>query len=321
MKTATAETHFKGFPPHRPIKYLDAKRAPAVPPGVNGQFNRSFDDRLWLFTRQWEPPADEPVKATLIINHGTVDHSGAYQELGERLAREGIAVFAPDMRGWGLSDGEPMYIDAMDNFVRDVVSHYERIHSPDHHGRVRSRFLLGKSIGGLIGAMTVASHPDLFRGLIGLSGAFKVDPAQVPPAPVLAVLRLLARMFPKKGFRQPFDPKLITSDPKALHHWERDPLASKQKITLGYAVEFLRCQTLLPELVPAMTIPMLMQWGSEDKVVTLAGHEMMIEDSASTDATLEIYEGGYHNLLSEPALKDQVITDIQEWIIGRSRQP
>jgi alpha-beta hydrolase superfamily lysophospholipase len=319
METSTAETRSKAFPPHRPIKYPGANQAPAVPRGVSGQFNRSFDDRLWLFTRQWEPPDDQPVKATLIINHGTVDHSGVYQELGERLAREGIAVFASDMRGWGLSDGEPMYMNEMETFVRDVVSHYERIHRSDRHGRVRSRFVLGKSIGGLIGAMTVASHPDLFGGLIGLSGAFKIDPAQVPPAPVVAILRLLARIFPKKGFRRPFDPKLITSDPEALRKWEQDPLASKHKLTFAYAMEFLRCQTLLPELVPAIKIPMLMQWGSEDKVATLGGHKMMIEDSGSTDTSLKIYEGGYHNLLSEPALKDQVMTDIQEWIIGRSQ--
>ncbi len=319
MHTSNAETRSKTFPPHRPVKFPDAKQAPAVPQGVSGQFNRSFDDRLWLFTRQWEPPDDQPVKATLIINHGTVDHSGAYQELGERLAREGIAVFASDMRGWGLSDGEPMYMNDMETFVRDVVSHYERIHRSDHHGRVRSRFLLGKSIGGLIGAMTVASHPDLFSGLIGLSGVFKIDPAQVPPAPVVTILRLLARIFPKKGFRRPFDPKLITSDPEALRKWEQDPLASKQKLTFAYAIEFVRCQALLPELVPAIKIPMLMQWGSEDKVATLAGHKMMIEDSGSSDTTLKIYEGGYHNLLSEPALKDQVMTDIQEWIIGRSQ--
>ncbi|MGD8605838.1 MAG: lysophospholipase [Myxococcales bacterium] len=292
-----------------------------MPQGVSGEFSRSFDDRLWLFTRHWEPPDDQPVKATLIIHHGTVDHSGAYQELGERLAREGIAVFAPDMRGWGLSDGEPMYIDDMATSVRDIVSHYERIHRSDPYGGVRARFLLGKSIGGLIGAMTVASHPDLFSGLIGLSGAFQIDPAQVPPAPILTILRVLARMFPKKGFRRPFDPRLITSDPDALRKWEEDPLASKQKLTLAYAVEFIRCQTLLPELVSAIEIPMLMQWGSGDEVVTLAGHEMMIEDSASTDTTLEIYEGGYHNLLSEPALKDQVIADIQEWIIRHSQQP
>lgn len=321
MNPSTAETRSRTFPPHRPVKYPDANQAPAVPRGVDGQFHRSFDDRLWLFTRQWEPPDDQPVKATLIINHGTVDHSGAYEELGERLAREGIAVFAPDMRGWGLSDGEPMYIHDMEAFVRDIVFHYERIHRSDRYGRVRDRFVLGKSIGGLIGAMTVASHPDLFAGLIGLSGGFKIDPAQVPPAPVLAILRRLAEIFPKKGFRRPFDPKLITSDQEALRKWEQDPLASKQNITLGYAAELVRCQALLPELVAAIKIPMLMQWGSEDKVVTLAGHTMMIEHSGSTDTTLKIYEGGYHNLLSEPALKDQVITDIRQWIIGHSHHP
>ena len=44
------------------------------------------------------------------IVHGTVDHSGVYAELGAALAQHGVAVFASDMRGWGRSDGERLYV-------------------------------------------------------------------------------------------------------------------------------------------------------------------------------------------------------------------
>eukprot|EP00434_Breviolum_minutum_P038548 symbB.v1.2.034197.t1/scaffold4369.1/size40568/1 len=64
---------------HCAVKY--GSSAPAVPEECgNGEFHRSFDDRLWLFTRSWRP--EGKTWATLMIVHGTVDHSGVYEELG-----------------------------------------------------------------------------------------------------------------------------------------------------------------------------------------------------------------------------------------------
>jgi alpha-beta hydrolase superfamily lysophospholipase len=116
--------------PHCPIKFGFGKDC-SSPPEVTdeatssvkeGFYSPSFDDLLWMFHRRWEPEKGTMVKATLMIVHGTVDHSGVYAELAKALATSGIAVFAMDMRGWGLSDGESMYIDDMDTFVSDVVA-------------------------------------------------------------------------------------------------------------------------------------------------------------------------------------------------------
>ncbi|CAL1153991.1 unnamed protein product, partial [Cladocopium goreaui] len=131
----------------------------------NGEFNRSFDDRLWLFTRSWKPASDKAIWATLMIVHGTVDHSGVYDELGTYLSAKGVAVFASDMRGWGYSDGEPLYVDQIDSFLGDIVSDYQRIHQAGSPcGNVTQRFLLGKSIGGLFAAWAAAEHQDKWTG-------------------------------------------------------------------------------------------------------------------------------------------------------------
>ena len=73
------------LPPHSPHKYgFDPKSSPSAPIANidEGAFSASFDQRLWMFHRSWEPPAGAKVHATLMIVHGTVDHSGAYAELG-----------------------------------------------------------------------------------------------------------------------------------------------------------------------------------------------------------------------------------------------
>ena len=224
------------LPPHLAVKY-----SAACPP-INGddlqdseqlqqscEFNRSFDNSLWLFSRAWQP-REKSVWATLMIVHGTVGHSGVYAELGEFLAMQGVAVFASDMRGWGRSDGEALYVDSIDSFMGDILSDYQRIHSSGSpYANVTSRFLLGKSIGGLFAAWTAAQHRGKWTGLIGLSGAFQIDPSVKPSAAALALVRAIASCAPKLGLKPPFDPKLIVSDSGALEAWERDPLVSRGK--------------------------------------------------------------------------------------------
>ena len=108
------------LPDHSPIKYGSPTNTqpPSIPSHLaptsgRGFFYPSFDRKLWLFCRKWEPELG-PAKATLMILHGTVDHSGVYEELAERLVQNcRVAVFAPDMRGWGLSVGESMYFHNM----------------------------------------------------------------------------------------------------------------------------------------------------------------------------------------------------------------
>jgi acylglycerol lipase len=308
--------------PHCPLKYgFDVMSPPSVP-ALNlkdGHFLVSFDQRLWMFHRCWEPPLGVKVHATLMIVHGTVDHSGAYAELAQKLANVGVAVFAMDMRGWGLSDGESMYIDHMDTFVADVDALYQHVHALPPYKSIKSRFLMGKSLGGTVTAFCVAKHPKHWTGILGLSGAYQIDPKLLPSPIVLFLLRGLARLFPKLPLKPLFDEHLIVADEQALQAWREDPLCSKDKLRLGYIVTFFDAlKKLLNGIVPQIDIPMLMMCGDADKVVTLSGHKLMIRASRHADKQLKVYPHGYHNLLQEPSLKLQVMADIQEWILSHT---
>lgn len=261
------------------------------------------------------------MKATLIILHGTVDHSGAYDELASRLAQDhGVAVFAPDMRGWGLSDGESMYFHDMDTFVQDVKCLYDYIHALPEYQGVATRLLMGKSLGGLISAFCVAKHPDAWNGLIGLSGAYEVNPERAPSYPMMLLLSGVAQVAGKAPIMQLFEERLIVRDQTALQAWREDPLCSKDKVRLSYLVEgYFKMRELHDHVASRLELPMLMMVGDEDRVVTLEGHKMMItlssnEATPSGDKQLVVYEGGYHNLLQEPALKSRVMQDIEDWI-------
>lgn len=300
---------------HCPRLY-DADIIPPVPdnlpPGQKGEFIRSFDDQLWLFQRSWIP--EKQIVATLMILHGTVDHSGVYHELAVELNKAGIAVFCCDMRGWGLSDGEAYYFHDVNTFVLDVEAQYTRIH--EEFKDVTHRFLLGKSIGGLLAAYTCCSSTVHFDGLIGLSGAFAVDKIMVPSTPVLALLSSLNVVMPKLPLKPLMASSMLVSDETAALEWEADPLVHRERLTVGYISELLRCSNELEDILRQSqdAFPsMLMLWGTDDAIVTLEGHELMCRYSKI--ASLKTYSGGRHNLLAEPEHKTQVITDIRDYIL------
>jgi len=304
--------------PHCPVKYgFDENLPPLVPNANGGNFSISFDHRLWMFHRSWHPPLGAKVHATLMIVHGTVDHSGAYAELAQQLALAGIAVFALDMRGWGLSDGESMYIDDMETFIADVDALYQQVHSLSRYKAITSRFLLGKSLGGTVTAFCVAKHPTHWTGILGLSGAYQLDAKLAPSPMIMVLLKGLASVLPKLPFKSLFDEHLIVADEKALQAWREDPLCCKDKIKLGYIVTIVDCLNKLTQtILPKINLPMLMMCGDADQVVTLSGHELMIEGNLHSDKQLRVYHNGLHNLLQEPAIKRQVMADIQAWIMS-----
>lgn len=262
-----------------------------------------------------------PPKATLMILHGTVDHSGVYREIGQRLAAKGIAVFAMDQRGWGLSDGESMYVDSMENFVADVDTFYQYIHTHDRYSKVKSRFLLGKSLGGLVTAFAALSYPSHWTGLIGLSGAYDVNPKRGDPSIIAkGLLGLLGYISPKLPLLPLFDDHLLVKDNEALQRFRQDELSCKDKLRVGYILALIHNVPRLSQSTQdhSFDLAMLMLFGEQDEVVTKSGHELMLERNQNQDQTLKTYPQGLHNMLQEPSLKDQVMADIEEWILRRS---
>ena len=302
---------------HTPLLY--GKDKPPVPDNLplnqRGDFIRSSDDRLWLFQRQWIPSI--PIIATLVILHGTVDHSGVYQELATVLTKAGIAVICTDMRGWGFSDGESYYMYDIQVFVEDVQDQCKRIQQ--QFPQVQHHFLLGKSIGGLIAAHACCDSKEMqhyVSGMIGLSGAFGIDPNMIPRGPVRMLLHSLNMAMPKLPLKPIMPASLLVSDTAAQEKWQEDPLVRRDRLTVGYLNELLRCTEQLEETLTESfpsDLPVLALWGTDDEVVTKQGHELVC--GFSNCATLKTYSGGRHNLLSEPQLKMQVMNDICDWIV------
>jgi acylglycerol lipase len=60
-------------------------------------------------------------------------------------------------------------------------------------------------------------------------------------------------------------------------------------------------------------LPTLILHGTADKAAKASGSQLFYEKAGSTDKTLKLYDGYYHDLLNDLG-KEQVMADIKGWI-------
>jgi alpha-beta hydrolase superfamily lysophospholipase len=122
--------------------------------------------------RLWQAKAP---KALLVLLHGAFDYSGAFDEIGPRLAARGFTALAFDQRGFGATRSRRHWcgIERMVQDVADTVLFLRR-----RFGDLPV-FLVGESMGADIAIQTAAAKPDLeISGLVlaapgAVSSAFR----------------------------------------------------------------------------------------------------------------------------------------------------
>jgi len=110
---------------------------------------------LTLFVRSWRP--EGPARAVVVIVHGFNSHSGEYAWVASQLVTAGLAVYAPDLRGRGKSDGERFFVNSFGDWVNDVAKVISL--------RIASSRRRGPSSGGNTSCLTTSTAPYSSIGL------------------------------------------------------------------------------------------------------------------------------------------------------------
>src|SRR5829696_1790316 len=76
-------------------------------------------DGLSLHYRRWLPTTDRPI-ASLLFVHGIASHGAWFAETATYLADRGVAVYAPDRRGSGLSGGQRGHLARYEQALDDL---------------------------------------------------------------------------------------------------------------------------------------------------------------------------------------------------------
>lgn len=106
-----------------------------------------------IYYQYWLP--EETPKALLIVVHGLAEHSGRYMNVVNRFVASGYAVYGIDHIGHGKSDGKRVYVKRFQDYINTLRIYIETIH--DWQPGI-PLFLIGHSMGGLIGAAYLLEH-------------------------------------------------------------------------------------------------------------------------------------------------------------------
>jgi acylglycerol lipase len=263
-------------------------------------------DGFKIFTRSWRP-AGKP-RGVVVIAHGFNSHSGQYLWAAEQLVANGLAVHALDHRGRGQSDGERFYVQKFADYVADLSTFIELTKSREPGLPV---YLLGHSAGGVIACIYALESQAELAGLICESFAHEV------PAPdfALAVLKGLSHVAPHAHVLK-LKNEDFSRDPKVVEAMNADPLIAHEVQPTLTVAEMVRADERLKKEFPLITLPVLILHGSADKAAKPSGSRRFFELAGSTDKTLKIYDGHFHDLLNDIG-KETVMGDILAWLNAR----
>jgi acylglycerol lipase len=258
-----------------------------------------------LFLRSWRP--ETKPRGTVVIHHGFLSYSGMYEWPAAQLTRHGFAVYAHDMRGHGKSGGERYYVDRFSDYVADFarVVTLAKSREPD-----LPTFVLGHSVGGVVGCFYALESQSELAGFVCESFAHEV------PAPdfALAMLRGISHVAPRAHVLK-LKPEDFSRDPKVVEAMKNDPLIIHEPGPTQTLAEMARADDRLKKEFGKITLPVLILHGTADKATKPHGSQLFFDKTGSTDKTLKLYDGHFHDLLNDVD-KERVMADVTEWLVG-----
>ena len=69
----------------------------------------------------------------------------------------------------------------------------------------------------------------------------------------------------------------------------------------------------MPQRAGALTAPLLVVHGEQDKLIPVSGSRHLVDCVGSTDRHLKVYPELYHEVFNEPE-RDVVLDDVASWI-------
>lgn len=257
----------------------------------------------------------ENLKAAILCVHGLGLHKGTYAQFGERMAGQGYAVYAVDVRGFGsflLMPGERKC-----NFgkcLSDVSSALVLIRKTHPTLPV---FILGESMGGAIALRVTAMHPELVDGLISsVPAAQRYGQAR---SALKVGLKLLTAPTKEMSVA---DDVVSRSTKKAdlKKEWSSDPLARFELTPL----ELLQFQKFMEENSKSAgritDTPVLMVQGASDALVRQDANVDIVNRIPSKDSQLVFVDKGEHLIFEEGQFNDDVIAALTSWLESHTKK-
>jgi len=262
-----------------------------------------------MFMALWRPDDDKP-RALVIALHGLGSHGGDMKNIGEYLAERGIAVFAPDLRGFGHYSGTKGHVMSFEEYDEDIQNLVMQVKDTYLN---KITFLFGVSLGGLISVRYVLKYPRTLDGLIlhcpAVSQTLDIGAGKKFAGSILSALNVKRYVSNEVVYSD------ASRNPENIERMEKDPLRFVM-VTPRFGMEGLKAEKEAFRSASRIIMPVLIQQAGEDKLVSPERNKEFFDNLQSADKTWHLYDGLYHQLHEEPE-KDQVLGDLYKWLDTR----
>lgn len=258
-----------------------------------------------IYYQNWLP--DDRPKAALLIVHGLAEHSGRYMNVVNHFVPLGYAVYGIDHFGHGKSGGTRVYVKRFRDFIDSIKTYFNMIREWQPEIPI---FLVGHSMGGLIGAAYLLDYQHELKGAILSGPAVKVP--ENTSSMLVRAGKVFSALMPKIGLMQ-LEADGISRDAEVVQAYVNDPLVHTGKITARLAAELLKAMQRVTDEASAITLPIMIIQGGADRLVDPDNAQMLYDGVSSVDKTIKIYDELYHEVFNEPEHK-RVLKDVEMWI-------
>ena len=293
-----------------------------------------------LYYHAWIPEGDQ-VKAVVHLLHGMAEYGQRYDRFASYLNKQGVAVYAQDHRGHGLTATEPQetlgWFAEENGWMRVAEDSKELSNLIASDFPKTPLFLMGHSMGSFLARTIIVDTPDLYDGAILMGTGASLG--------ILGKIGgMIARSHVKKHGSKFVDEQLnkmsfgsynkriadaksefawLSRDEKEVKKYDDDPLCGfvctakffeDMLEGIGYANSLERAKRLHNDL------PILIISGSMDPVggygKGLQKDEELYNQAGIKDLTLHMVDGARHELLNET---DRTVTMkyLKSWIMER----
>ncbi len=261
-----------------------------------------------LFSQTWQPK--QAAKAQVLLVHGYAEHSGRYAHLAAFLNARGIGMYTYDQQGHGQSDGVKSFVPGVDALLDDLDQVLAGVKAEIG---TTPLFIYGHSMGGAVVALHAIERHTAVKGVILSAPAAKisedVSPLLIRLAPIMSALAPKLKTVPLDG-------TAISRDPAEVKKYNEDPLNYRGKTYARTGGALIALTQRIQADMEALRQPLLIMHGTGDRLTDPEGSKQLHQRAASTDKTLKLYEGLFHEIHNEPE-KETVMTEVAHWIESR----
>lgn len=267
---------------------------------------QSHEGDLRLAYREWKT-CEDPEKIFIYV-HGIESHSGWFSNTANMLADLGYAIYAPDRRGAGMSEGLRGHMDSYDDILKDIKVLFAQLKGGYPRADI---YIIGLSLGGSIAVNYSLKFPGDLKGIIMISPAIetKID------LPLLRKIKVLssAIFIPTRLFSIPIEIDMFTRNKEFIDFIKSDPLRLT-KVTAKFYLEILKMKINHLRKVRLLETPVLTLMAGKDMIIDNDGVIRWM-NKLNVKSKYYIIEDAYHSLqLEKLRVKKTLIDDITGWI-------